>query len=149
MKKSIRISMLVALASFTVLINPLKAQDVKKELDGFTKKYQDAYNKKDDKAIKMMYTADATRTDANGTVTTGNENIRVLTVTSWATSKPVLTITPEKADKQTDGTVIASGKYHVGGTKEGGEKLDINGTYTNTLVKEGGKWKISKMMLGN
>src|SRR5260221_9635666 len=149
MKKTIKFSLLLALVSVTAFINPLKAQDVKKELEGFTKKFQDAYNKKDDKALKMMFTTEAVRTDANGVITTGDENIRAAMVTAWADSKPAIGIKQEKAEKQNDGTSIATGTYHITGTTNAGEKLDINGSYTNTVVKEKGKFKISKMVLGN
>jgi len=52
-------------------------------------------------------------------------------------------------EEQPDGTVLAAGTYHVTGTSKAGEKIDRNGGYTNTVVKEGGKWKISKSVLTN
>ena len=45
-----------------------------------------------------------------------------------------------------DGGVIAKGTYHVKGTAAG-EPVDITGTYTNTLVKVNGEWKVSKNVL--
>jgi ketosteroid isomerase-like protein len=148
MKKTIQF-LLFVFVLISAFVNPLKAQDVKKELDVFTKKFEEAYNKKDDKALKAMFTMDAVRTEANGTVTTGDENIAAVMVTGWTGSKPVLMIKHDKAEKQADGSVITSGTYHVGGTTDAGEKLDINGSYTNTVVKEKGKWKIAKMVLGS
>ena len=149
MKKTIKSGLLLALAAFTTFINPLKAQDAKKELEGFTKKFQDAYNKKDDRALKIMFTRDAVRTDANGVITTGDENIRAAMVAAWTGSKPIIVIKQETAEKQADGSVIAAGTYQITGTTDAGEKLDIKGSYTNTVVKEKGKWKIAKMVLGN
>ena len=149
MKKTIKFSLLLALVSLTGFINPLKAQDVKKELEGFTKKFQDAYNKKDDKALKMMFTTDAVRTDAQGVVTNGDENIRAAMVTAWTDSKPAIVIKQEKAEKQTDGSVVTTGTYYITGTTNAGEKLDIKGSYNNTLFNEKGEWKIAKMVLGN
>ncbi len=149
MKKSIKFDLLLALAAVTAFINPLKAQDVKKVLEGFTKKFQDAYNKKDDKALKMMFTTDAVRTDAQGVVTNGDENIRVAMVAAWADSKPALVIKQDKAEKQADGSTLTTGTYYITGTTNAGEKLDIKGSYNNIIVKEKGKWKISKMVLGN
>jgi ketosteroid isomerase-like protein len=148
MKKSIQF-LLMGFVTISAFLNPLRAQDVKKELDVFTKKFEDAYNKKDDKTLKTMFTTDAVRTEANGTVTTGDENITAVMVTGWTGSKPVLTIKHDKAEKQADGSVITSGTYHVGGTTDAGDKLDINGSYTNTVIKDKGKWKIAKMVLGS
>ena len=148
MKKLIQF-LLIASASVFTFMNAANAQDVKKELDGFTKKFEDAYNKKDDKALKAMFTADATRTEANGTVTTGFDNIVAAMATAWADGKPMLQIKHEKSEKQADGSVISSGTYHVSGTTGSGEKLDINGSYNNTIVQEKGHWKIAKMVLGS
>ena len=97
----------------------------------------------------MLYTDNAVRTDADGTVTTGNENIRLLYIQSWANTNLKLTIKQEKAEKQADGTVIASGTYHATGTANAGEPIYVDGAYANTLVKENGKWKISKTVLSN
>lgn len=57
---------LLALFAVIALINPLKAQDIKKEMDAFIKKFEAAYNKKDDAALKMLYTEKAVWTDPDG-----------------------------------------------------------------------------------
>jgi len=149
MKKTIKFSLLLALMSVTAFINPLKAQDVKKELEGFTKKFETAYNKQDGKALKTFYTAEASRTNPAGETITGNDNIAAEFAKQWADSKLTITIKPEKADSQADGSVLATGTYHVTGTTKAGEKIDRNGGYTNTVVKEGGKWKIAKSVLAD
>jgi ketosteroid isomerase-like protein len=149
MKKTIRFGLLLALASFAALINPLKAQDVKKELEGFTKKFEAAYNKQDGKTLKTFYTAEASRTNPAGETVTGNDNIIAEFSTQWADTKMTITIKPEKADSQADGSVITAGTYHVTGTTKAGEKIDRSGAYTNTVVKEGKQWKISKSVLTN
>jgi len=142
---------MLLLASIAVIafLSPVKAQDATKELAGFTKKFQDAYNKKDEKALKTFYTADASRTDATGSVVTGNENIVAEFASIWSANNVAITIKQEKIEKQADGSIIATGTYHVTGSSNAGEKLDINGSYTNTVVKESGKWKISKSVLAS
>ena len=147
MKKSFKPRLLLVLAAFTAFINPLKAQDTKKELEGFTKKFEAAYNKQDGKTLKTFYTANATRTNPAGETVTGNDNIVAEFSTQWADTKMTITIKPEKADSQADGSVITAGTYHVTGTTKAGEKIDRTGGYTNTVVKEGGHWKISKSVL--
>lgn len=149
MKRLFRFSLLFAFASAAIFSNQALAQDVKKELEGFTKKFQDAYNKKDEKTLKTFYTADASRTDASGSVVTGNENIVAEFASIWSANTVTIAIKQEKAEKQADGSVITTGTYHVTGSGNSGEKLDIKGSYTNTLVKEGGKWKISKSVLAS
>ena len=144
MKRTFKLSWLLVFVFASAIINPLKSQDIKKEFDEFAKKFEVGYNKKDDKAIKMMHTDNAVRTDVDGTVTTGSENIRLLYVESWANTTLKLTIKHEKAEKQADGTVITSGTYQVIG-----ENIYAAGAFTNTMVKENGTWKISKSVLSN
>ena len=146
MKKSIRACLLLAL-TVAGFVNPMRGQDVKKELEGFTKKFEATYNKQDIKAMKTFYTADASRTNPAGETITGNDNIVAEFATQWADSKLTITIKPEKADSQADGSVLTSGTYHVSGTSKAGEKIERDGGYSNTVVKEGGKWKISKSVL--
>ena len=149
MKKLFKLSLLFALSSITSFSNQLHAQDATKELAGFTKKFQDAYNKKDDKTLKTYYTTDATRTDASGSVITGNENIVAEFVNTWSANKVTIVIKQDKVETGADGSTVATGTYLVTGTSNAGEKLDITGTYTNTVVKENGKWKIAKSVLGS
>ena len=118
-------------------------------MDDLVKKFEAGYNKNDDKALMMLYTDKAVRIDADGTVTTGNENIRLSYIQSWAGTKLALTIKQKKTEKQADGTVLASGTYNVTGTTNTGENIYADGAYTNTLVKENGQWKISKTVLSH
>lgn len=74
MKTMIRFGLLVTLA-VAAFINPLSAQDATKELSDFTKKFEQAYNRKDDKSIKELYTKDATRIGVDGKVSTGSDAI--------------------------------------------------------------------------
>jgi len=149
MKRTFKLSWLLIFVLASAFINPIKSQDVKKELDEFVKKFEAGYNKKDDKVLKLMYTDNAVRTDADGSVATGNENIRLLYIESWANTNLTLAIKQEKLEKQADGTVIASGTYQAIGTTNAGERIYAAGAYTNTMVKEDGTWKISKSLLSN
>ena len=146
MKKIIKMSLLLVFAAVAAFINPLKAQDASKELILFTRKFEENYNKKNDKALKEMYTKDATRTTTDGKVATGNEAIRAAFAEVFK-DKVTVTIKQDKVVTATDGTVTATGTYHVTGISAKGEKIDRSGSYTNTLVKEDGIWKISKNVL--
>ena len=149
MKSVSQLSWLIVFAFASALINPVKSQDIKKEIDDLAKTFQEHYNKKNDKALKMMYTENAVRTDGDGTMITGNENIRVKLAESWDINKLALSIKQEKVETQPDGSVIASGTYHLTGTANSGDPIAVGGSYINTIVKENGKWKISKTVLSN
>ncbi|MEO5999671.1 MAG: nuclear transport factor 2 family protein [Chitinophagaceae bacterium] len=146
MKTIMPCGLLLAIISFAAFVTPLYAQDATKDLLVFTKKFQDAYNKKDDKALKMMYTVDATRTSADGSVITGNEAISAEFATFFENPASI-EIKQEKVATQADGSAIATGTYHVTGTSQSGEKFDLKGNYANTVVKSKGQWKISKSVL--
>ncbi len=145
MKKIIKFSLLSVLA-IAAFINPLKAQDAKTELTAFVKKFQEAYNKKDDKALKEMYTKDATRTTTDGKVQNGYEEIRAWFADYLKNNKVMLALKLEKVSEK-DGVTVITGIFHVTGTSAKGEKIDTKGGFTNTVVKEGGHWKISKSVL--
>ena len=149
MKKAVTLIWMLTLVMASALINPVQSQDLKKEVDELAKKFEAGYNKKDDKALKMLHTDNAVRIDADGTVTTGNENIRLLYVESWSSANLKLTIKQDKVEKQADGTVIATGTYLATGTANAGEPIAAAGAYVNTMVKENGNWKISKSVLSN
>ena len=140
---------LIVFVFASAILNPVKSQDIKKEIDEFAKKFETTYNKKDDKGLKMMYTDKAVRTDPDGTVTSGNDNILMKLTESWPTAKLTLTIKQDKVEPQSDGTVIAKGTYNVMGTTNAGEMINVSGAYTNTNVKDNGSWKISKSVLSN
>ncbi len=145
MKKIIKASFLFLLAS--AFINPIKAQDAKTELTAFVKKFEEAYNKKNDKALKGMYTKDATRTMVDGKVQNGNEEIRVAFADYLKNNKVTIEIKLDAVTTDKDGNTTTTGSFHVTGTTEKGEKIDRIGIYTNTVVKEGENWKISKSVI--
>ena len=143
MKKSI----LLATLAIITLASPLKAQDIKKELDAFARKFEAAYNKKDDKAIKNFYTEKAVWTNPDGSSINSNEEIRSQLANYLAENTVTLALVPAKSEKQADGSVISVGTYKISGKTKAGETADHGGTYTNTFVKENGQWKISKSVL--
>lgn len=148
MKKTSQLSLLVLLV-FAAFTTSLSAQDIQKEMLSLTKKYEQAYNKKDSKSLQAMYTKDATRTNADGEVENGNNAIGAALAEDFKTlDATTITIIPGKTQPAADGTVTATGSYRIKGKlKQNGEPFDAKGTYTNTLVKEGKQWKIVKSVL--
>jgi uncharacterized protein (TIGR02246 family) len=145
MKKTIQFGLLLGFLSITSLINPAKAQDATKELTAFTKKFEEACNKKDTKAIKEMFTKDAVRSDGDGQTQTGNEAI-VAAYEELFQNKLTVTLTQEKVTTENN-TTLSNGTYHATGSTASGDSFDVSGTFIHTMVKENGKWKISKQDL--
>jgi uncharacterized protein (TIGR02246 family) len=147
MKKSFKFSLMLTLVSFIAFNTPLIAQDATKELEAFTKKFQSAYNAKDEKTLKTMYTDDAVRTASNGVSVTGSEAIVAQFKEFFTENEVKIELKQTSAEAQTDGSATATGTYQVTGTSKTGEKIDRSGTYVNTVVKQKKQWKIAKTVL--
>lgn len=148
MKRTIKFSLLLAMAFCIALVNPLAAQNINNDMNALAKKYESAYNRKDVKALKSMYTKDAVRVNPDGNTITGVDVIGDSLTLDFKNNKVVMVkIMADKGVKESDGSVTATGTYHITGTTKKGDKIDFKGAYTNTVVKEGGKWKIEKMIL--
>ncbi len=148
MKRKITFSLLLAIAFCIALVNPIQAQNINTDMIALAKKYENAYNHKDVKALKGMYTKDAVRINPNGNTITGIDDIGDSTALDFKNNKVIMVkIKADKSVKESDGSVTATGTYHITGTTKKGDKIDFKGAYTNTIVKEGGKWKIAKMIL--
>ena len=130
-------------------INPLHAQNTKKDMDKLAKDFENAYNKKDAKTLKEYYTKDAVRVNADGTTTNGNDAIEESLANDFKINNTKIKITVAKAVTESDGSVTTTGTYLANGTNMNGEKIDVSGNFTNTAVKENGHWKISKSVLTN
>ena len=147
MKKTIHLSLLFTFLSIISLVNTTTAQDATKELTAFTKRFEEAFNKKDIKAIKEMFSKDAVRISAEGQTQTGNAAI-VAAYEELFLNKLTVTITQEKVATE-NGSTVSSGTYHATGSTQSGESIDSKGSFVNTMIKEGGQWKISKQTLNS
>ena len=143
MKKVLHI-LVAAFVFMTAFANPVKAQDNKKEMETLAKNYEDAYNKKDAKAIKEFYTKDAVRVNPDGTTTNGSEAIASDASDFFANNNVTIKISVTNCTTESDGSLTTTGTYS-GNTGNS----DFSGTYTNTCVKEDGQWKISKSVVTN
>ena len=145
MKKTMRFGLLLVFISIA-FINSLKAQNATKELHAFTKKFETAYNNKNSKALKDMFTIAAVRTGTDGKIFNGSDSIAAMYEATFQ-DKVVVRIKLDEVTGEKDGSTTTTGTYHVTGTSRSGEKIDRRGRYTNMLVKEGGEWKIAKQVL--
>jgi len=148
MKKTIKFSLLLAIAFCIALVNPLVAQNINNDMNALAKKFESAYNHKDAKALKGMYTTDAVRVNPDNTTTTGNDAISDSLANEFKNNKVVnVTIKVDKNVKESDGSITTTGTYHLTGKTKKGEKIDMKGAFTNTTVNKGGKWEIAKSVL--
>jgi len=145
MKKTIQIGLYMMIASLILTI-PSMAQDLKKEMADLTAKYEKAYNAKDVKTLVSMYTAEAVRDFSDGRHYSGTGEIEAAMTEEFAASSLKVSIHPGAYDVNPDGTLVSKGTYHLEGTA-GTEAVNTNGSYTNTLVKVNGQWKITKSSL--
>jgi uncharacterized protein (TIGR02246 family) len=148
MNKIKKISFFFAILFFAAISSCVIAQTIDVGVQALTRNFQDAYNKEDANALKEMYTADAVRVEMDGKTTTGAENIKAIYEEQFKNANATVLINDVNA-VQNNANVIATGTWHVIGRSANGDKMDFGGTYTNTLVKDNGQWKISKMVLGN
>lgn len=147
MKKTIQFSLLLVFVTIASLVNTAKAQDTTKELTAFTKRFEEAFNKKDIKAIREMFTKDAVRTSSDGQSQTGNDAI-VAAYEELFQSKLTLTIRQEKVATE-NGSIVSTGTYQATGSTQSGEAIDAKGSFSNSMVKDNGQWKISKQVVNS
>lgn len=147
MKKTAQFSLLLGFLAITSIINPAKAQDATKELTAFTKRFEEACNKQDIKAIKEMFTKDAVRINPDGQTETGNDAI-VAAYEELFQNKLTVTIKQEKVAFD-NGSNVLSGTYQATGSSPSGDSIDAKGSFSHIMVKENGQWKISKQVLNS
>lgn len=145
MKKTIQIGLYLMFASL-ILTYPVMAQNLDKELADLVKGFEKAYNQEDVGTLASRYTDDAVRVMTDGRTFTGIAEIKAAMEADFAANDFKVTIKAGTHEVLNDGAVISKGTYHVKGTAAG-EPVDITGTYTNTLVKVNGEWKVSKNVL--
>lgn len=146
MKKTTQLGLLVVLI-YTLFTGPLSAQNLEKEASELAKKYEKAYNKEDVKALLKLFTADAVRSYSDGRLYTGIAEIEAAMTADFSANSLQLSIQPGGAEMNSDGTATAKGTYKISGTVGSGETIESTGSYTNTLIKSGGGWLLSKSVI--
>jgi uncharacterized protein (TIGR02246 family) len=119
-----------------------------KDVRAFVQNFQDAYNKKDAAALKAMFTTNAERILPDGKATKGAENIAADYSEAFKNANASSTIKLANVQPQFDGSVIATGTYSVYGTSAKGDRVALNGSYSNKMVNENGQWKLTEIKQG-
>lgn len=98
--------------------------------------YQDAYNKKDLKALRKLFAADAIRNNSDGTIVSGIDNIiDYYRGTFDIYSDANLQLRGENTGAQADGNLVSSGTWRFRGKKADGSSVDLRGSFRNILKK--------------
>ena len=116
------------------------------EMRELVKQFQNAYNREDVAALKTMLTNSVVRT-SGGTTQTGIGEVSELLTKNFADADVNSAILMTNVNPQFDGSVLITGTYHLNGRVVKGNRVTVDGAYTNTAVKENGVWKISRMVL--
>lgn len=110
------------------------------DLNRLTEQYQAAWNKGDAKAVGALYSQNAMRTQANAAPLAGRAAIEQFFVKSfagdWKGTK--LTLKPGRSQEVTPEIRIMEGTWEVSGGTGGPQR----GRYLNTVVREGGEWRL-------
>lgn len=124
-------------------------EQVWKDVRAMAQSFQDAYNKEDAAAIKALFTADAVRITPDGKSAKGADSVAAQYDEAFKNSNASATIKLANVLPQFDGSMLASGTYSIYGISEKGDRVAMNGSYVNKLVKENGKWKLAEVKQGN
>ncbi|GAB2558218.1 DUF4440 domain-containing protein [Spirosoma areae] len=122
---------------------------IRLELRDFVKKFQDAVNREDVAALKTMFTTDIVRTAADGTTTKGVDQVADVYTKRFADADVNNLITLANVTPQFDGSVVVTGTYHQNGRSVKGDRVMVDGAFTNTAIKENGQWKTRQQKLTN
>ena len=115
------------------------------EIRALTKAFQDAYNREDIATLKTLHTNDIVRTGSDGTTQTGIGQVAEMLTKNFADADVNSAILMTDVKPQFDGSVIFTGTFHQNGRAVKGNRVKVDGAYTNTAIKENGAWKISRI----
>ena len=146
--KNLLLPIILLLAIFS---GNLQAQTVNDENDmqDFARKFMNAYNQQDDKAIRKMYLDDAVRIDAQGREIKGADNIAAYFADQFVKNNATLLLKQGGLHwSDREHAWVAGGTYEVyGKTHVYDIPTHITGSYANAMIKKDGHWKIAKSTL--
>jgi ketosteroid isomerase-like protein len=126
----------------------LQAQSATNEADmhTFAREFMAAYNQGDHQALRKMYTEYAIRVDQEGKELTGGNKIAAYFAEQFRLNNATLLLRQESfTQSDASRAWVAKGSYEIyGKTNIYDIEIGLAGHYTNTMVKDRGKWKIAK-----
>ena len=134
---------LTAAAAFLTITVALAAQTADPEIAKLITQYQAGFNKNDGKALAAMYTADALRLSPTGQLITGRAAIEKDYLANFAGpfKGTKLTLSPGRTQVLKPDVALIEGTYEVAGGP-----APIKGRYVNTLVRDGGQWRLASVV---
>ena len=125
------------------LAGTVSAQKPDAEMQKLTEQYAAAVNKGDAKAVAALYTADAVRLGPDGQVVTGQAAIEKQHATAMAGPQKgaKLTLRHGRAHTVTPDVAIIEGSYELTGGA-----APVKGRYMNTVVRQGGQWRLASVV---
>ena len=120
------------------------AQKPDADVEALTRSYEQAFNKGDAKALSALYAKDAVRLGPEGQLMNGQAAIEKNYTTAFggAAKGARLTLQPGRVQEVTSDVRISEGTYQVtGGSMPG------SGRYVNTLVRQGGQWRLASVVV--
>jgi uncharacterized protein len=143
-----RILFLLTFLGCTFLLYAQSATD-EADMQTFARQFMAAYNSGDHTAIGKMYTDDAVRIDQEGKEIRGAANITAFFAEQFRLNNATLLL-KQSGLKWSNSlhAYMANGSYEVYGiTNVYDIKVHFSGAYANTMLKQNGKWKITKSVL--
>ena len=122
---------------------------VHEQVAQFTQTWQDAFNRADAKAIAALFTADAQRTDTEGSTVTGTNQIADHYTGLFKSGKWNVRIRTESTAQLADGSIVSTGSYKSTGTDASGAEVVRSGTFRNELIRKNKQFFIRRMKLLN
>jgi uncharacterized protein (TIGR02246 family) len=134
---------LTAAAAFLTITVALAAQTADPEIAKLITQYQAGYNKNDGKALGAMYTADALRLGPTGQLIVGRAAIEKDYLANFAGpfKGTKLTLRPGRTQVVKPDVAVIEGTYEVAGGA-----APVKGRYVNTLVRDGGQWRLASVV---
>ncbi len=133
---------------FAATFGNLQAQSATNEFEmqEFARKFMNAYNQGDHKAIRKMYLDDAVRIDAEGKEIKGADKIAAYFADQFVKNNATVFIRQLSVNwSDQEHAWVASGTYEVNGkTNVYDIPIHFTGHYANAMIKKDGQWKIAK-----
>ena len=131
-------------ATAVVLGSVLTAQKPDADIEALSRTFEQAFNKGDAKAVAALFTKDAMQLTPDGQLLTGQASIEQhhMKVFGGPAKGARLSLRPGRVQEVTSDVRISEGTYQVTG---GG--MPGNGRYVNTLVRQGGAWRLAGVVV--
>lgn len=130
---------LVTVTGVLMLCVALAAQKPDPGIQKLADQYQSAFNKGDSKGLAALYTADALRVTPTGNLVAGRaaieENYAANLAGPFKGAK--LTLTPGRTQLLKPDVALIEGTFDIAGA------APLKGRYLNTIVREGGQWRLA------